>query len=95
MDDKRPGMRYWCISGQFSSKQRQDTPCFSAAKNYCMGILKGLHRFDKESTSQFKDWVEDAPDEFFERILNDWKKACKKPEHIQEMEDFIERGLGN
>ncbi|HPB64254.1 MAG TPA: hypothetical protein PKY42_03470 [Mesotoga sp.] len=76
-------------------KKYLDLSLDNEAKNYCMGILKGLHRFDKESTSQFKDWVEDAPDEFFERILNDWKKACKKPEHIQEMEDFIERGLGN
>ena len=64
------------------------------AKKYCMGILKGINQFGKESTSQFKDWAEDAPDEFFERVLDDWKRACKNPEHIQEMEDFIERGLG-
>ena len=65
------------------------------AKNYCMGILKGINQFDRESTSEFKDWAEDAPDEFFERVLDDWKKACKTPQHLQEMEDFIERGLGN
>ena len=64
------------------------------AKKYCMGILKGINQFDKESTSQFKDWAEDAPDELFERILDDWKKACNNPEYIQEMEDFIERVLG-
>ncbi len=65
------------------------------AKNYCAGILKGINQFGKESTSQFKDWAEDAPDEFFERVLDDWKKACKTPELIQEMEDFIKHSLGN
>ena len=65
------------------------------AKNYCMGILKGINQFDRESTSEFKDWAEDAPDEFFERVLDDWKKACKTPELIQEMEDFIKHSLGN
>lgn len=72
-----------------------DLLLINEAKNYCMGILKGIHRFDKESTSQFKDWAEDAPDEFFERILDDWKRSCKTPEHLQEMEEFIEQGLGN
>ncbi len=65
------------------------------AKNYCAGILKGINQFGKESSSQLKDWAEDAPDELFERVLDDWKKVCKTPEHIQEMEDFIERDLGN
>jgi len=65
------------------------------AKIYCMGILKGINQFDRESTSEFKDWAEDAPDELFKGVLDDWKKACKTPQHIQEMEDFIERGLGN
>lgn len=65
------------------------------AKIYCMGILKGINQFDRESTSEFKDWAEDAPDEFFERVLDDWKKACKTPELIQEMEDFIKHSLGN
>jgi hypothetical protein len=57
-------------------------------------FLKGINQFGIESTSQLKDWGEDAPDEFFERVLDDWKRACKNPELIQEMEDFIERGLG-
>jgi len=63
------------------------------AKNYCMGILKGIDRFNRESRNQFKDWAEDAPFELSERILDDWKKACKTPELMQEMEDFVERDL--
>ena len=64
------------------------------AKKYCMGILKGIHRFDTESTSQFKDWAEDAPDDLFDRILDDWKKSCRVPEYLKEMEEFIEGEIG-
>lgn len=70
-----------------------DLSMHNEARDYCMGILKGIRQFDKESTSQFKDWAEDAPDELFDRILDDWKKACKTAEHLQQMEEFIQRGL--
>ncbi len=70
-----------------------DLSLHNEARDYCMGILKGIRQFDEESTSQFKDWAEDAPGEIFDRILDDWKKACKTPEHLQEMEEFIQQGL--
>jgi len=35
------------------------------AKTCCMGILKGIYQFEKESTSEFKDWAVDVPGECF------------------------------
>lgn len=70
-----------------------DLSLHNEARDYCMGILKGIRQFDEESTSQFKDWAEDAPGGIFDRVLDDWKKACKTPEHLQEMEEFIQQGL--
>ena len=58
---------------------------------YCMGILKGVYLFEKESTSQYKDWAVDAPKEFFNRILRDWKEACRNNNDLKQMEDFIEQ----
>lgn len=65
------------------------------AKICCMGILKGLYQFDKESPSEFKDWALDEPGVYFELVLDEWKKGQKDPEDIEEMEDFIKTNLSN
>jgi hypothetical protein len=63
------------------------------AKNYCMGILKGIYRFEKESYSEFIDWAGDAPRECFETILDEWKKSCKDPKSREEMGEFIKKNF--
>ncbi|MCK4666191.1 hypothetical protein KAU33_05555 [Candidatus Dependentiae bacterium] len=63
------------------------------AKFYCMGILKGIYKYEKESTSEFKDWAVDIPGECFETVVNDWKKNCKNPKDIKEMDDFITKNI--
>ncbi len=60
------------------------------AKAYFMGILKGIYRFEKESTSEFKDWAVDDPKEYFKSALDEWKKQ-KDPGDIAEIEDFIRK----
>lgn len=59
------------------------------AKSYCMGILKGIYQFEKESKSEYKDWAVDAPKEYFKKVLNDWRNSCKNPKNVRDMEDFI------
>ena len=59
------------------------------AKLYCMGILKGIHRFETESESEFKGWAEDAPGEFFVRIYDEWKKDAKNKKEVTEVRKFI------
>ena len=59
------------------------------AKNYCMGILKGIYKFENESSSEYKDWATDAPGENFVTIFENWKKCCSNPEDLHEMEEFI------
>lgn len=55
---------------------------------YCMGILKGIYRYEEDSDSEFKDWVTDVPAETFGDILKVWKK--KSPgKHIHEMDAFL------
>lgn len=76
-------------------KKYQDLKMYDEAKNYCMGILKGIYRFEKESKSKYKDWAIDAPGEYFEMVLDVWKKGCKKSKNIKEMEEFIKKNFSD
>lgn len=60
------------------------------AKLYCMGILEGIHRFESESESEYKDWAVDAPGEYFVRIYNEWKKEAKNKKDVSEVRKFIQ-----
>lgn len=59
----------------------------------CMGILKGLYTFDKESTTEFKGYVEDASKDKFGEIFDHWKLLDKTPKNILEMSEFINKNF--
>lgn len=59
------------------------------AKLHCMGLLKGLYRYEEESESEFKDWAGDLPRETFEEVLDKWKKRNSDNKDRKEMKDFI------
>ena len=61
------------------------------AKLVCMGILKGIYDFHKESPSEYKDWAVDAPGEYFSMILHDWKTSTKTRKALAEMNQFIDK----
>ena len=71
-------------------KKYQELSLFNEAKQYIMGILKGIYLYEKKSNSEFKDWAVDAPGEFFESIFDDWKKSCKIDKDIDEVSCFVE-----
>ncbi len=49
-------------------------------RNSCFrGVLKGLYRFEKESNSEYKKWVPDAPREFFDSVREEWEQYCNDP----------------
>lgn len=60
------------------------------AKSYCLGILTGIHRFDVDSTSEYKSWAVDAPGEFFASVFNQWKKPGKSKSEIAEVRKFVQ-----
>ena len=71
----------------------QDLKMDEEAKKYCMGILKGIYRFEKESNNEFKDWAVDAPGENFKRVFNEWKKRCTNLNDIIETKKFIKKNF--
>ena len=60
------------------------------AKLYCMGILKGIYQYEKDSESEFKDWASDVPGESFGYILREWGKNRNNKDK-KEMKDFIKK----
>lgn len=48
------------------------------AKICCMGVLLGIYRYDQESTSEFKDWAADIPNNCFDGLLEDYWSGSKK-----------------
>lgn len=61
------------------------------AKRYCMGILKGIYRYEEDTESEFKDWASDIPGEMFGSILDDWIKRNSNNKDKNEMKDFISK----
>jgi hypothetical protein len=58
-------------------------------KLYCMGVLKGLYRFDKEAKSEFRDWASDVAGECFDFVLKNWQKQKGNERFTGEMGEFI------
>jgi hypothetical protein len=56
---------------------------------YCLGILKGIYAFDKDSKTQYKEWAVDAPGEYFAFILDDWRRLYKGKLPMVSMKDFL------
>jgi hypothetical protein len=67
-----------------------DLKMHQEAKLYCMGILKGIHQYEEDSESEFKDWASDVPGESFGYILREWGKNRNNKDK-KEMKDFIEK----
>lgn len=72
-------------------KKYQRLSMFIEAKNYCIGILRGICSFEEESTSEYKDWAVDAPAECFEWVLDKWKEG-QKGVTDEEMRDVKKAG---
>ena len=57
----------------------------AVAKSYCIGIIKGLLLYDSGSSSDLSDWLQDAPGEYIETVLDEWKKGNPGSEDVAEV----------
>jgi hypothetical protein len=57
----------------------------AAAKTYCIGIIKGLRMYEKSSCSELSDWLQDAPGEYIDTVVDEWKKGNLGNEDIAEV----------
>ena len=73
-------------------KKNQKRALPAVAQTYCIGIIKGLWKYDKESNSDFKDWVTDAPNEYVDTVIEEWQKGTPSNEDIAQVMRFVENG---
>jgi len=66
-------------------KRSQKRALPAAAKAHCIGILRRLWRYDEEPASDFAGWVEDAPGEFVDSVIEEWKKGDPASGDIDEV----------
>jgi hypothetical protein len=66
-------------------KKNQKRGLTGIAKTYCIGIIKGLMEYDKKSNSNFYDWVQDAPGEYIDNVIDEWKKGKPTDKDIAEV----------
>lgn len=59
----------------------------------CAGLLMGLYRFERESTSEFKDWAPDAPISFAAELVEAWKKGRPSDTAVATLIEFIREEL--
>ena len=56
---------------------------------YCMGVIFGLYRLERESESEFRDWSTDIPAECARDLLDQWLERNREVRPIDAMHDFI------
>lgn len=56
----------------------------------CEGLLKGIYNFEKESSTEYKQWAVDAPGEYFGWVLDDWKKLFEGQPPLSGMREFLQ-----
>ena len=60
------------------------------AQGYCIGILRGIQRFeDADEGSDFKNLTADAPGTFFEDVLEEWRKGVHDERLRKEMDALV------
>ena len=68
---------------------------YTEAKKYCLGILRGIYKFEKNATTDFAEWAVDAPHNYFEVVFEKWKKKHKEKDDIKELKDIIKKELND
>ncbi len=56
---------------------------------YCMGVILGIYRYERESKSEFKQWSEDIPAEYGGFLLDKWRERNPDGARINAMHEFI------
>jgi hypothetical protein len=56
---------------------------------YCMGVILGIYRYERESESEFKQWSEDIPAEYGGVLLDKWRERNPDRARINAMHEFI------
>ena len=55
----------------------------------CLGILQGIYDFDKDSSTQYKEWAVDAPKEYFGQVVDAWENIYHGKPPLSKLNSFV------
>jgi hypothetical protein len=61
------------------------------AREFCVGLMRGLWKFENEGGTEFKDWAIDAPENYFKEVLEEWRKSATDKRAVREMDALVAR----
>jgi hypothetical protein len=56
---------------------------------YCMGVIFGIYRYERESKSDFREWSVDIPAECAGLLLDRWRERNREKGIADVMQEFI------
>ena len=62
---------------------------FEQEAAYCMAVILGIYRYERESKSEFRTWSADVPSECAGFLLDNWRERNSDPERLNAMHEFI------
>ena len=63
------------------------------AKAYCIGIIKGLQMYGESPVSDLSGWLQDAPGEYIDTVVDEWKKGNPSDADVAEVLNVVKGGL--
>ncbi len=56
---------------------------------YCMGVILGIYRYERESKSEFREWSVDIPAERAGFLLDKWQERNREKAGVNSVHEFI------
>jgi hypothetical protein len=56
---------------------------------YCMGVLLGIYRYERESKSEFRSWCKGIPGLYADLLLTQWQERTKGTAAIPAVRNFV------
>ena len=78
---------YLDVLREYQNNSRNDS-----ATIQCMGILKGIHKFEDERMNDLFEWGLYDNHKKFKQVIQEWKKGNTDPRNLKEMDEFV---MGN
>jgi hypothetical protein len=75
---------YLDVLREYQNNSRDDS-----ATIQCMGILKGIHKFEDERMNDLFDWGLYDSHKKFKQVIEEWRKANTDPRNLKEMDEFV------
>jgi hypothetical protein len=75
---------YLDVLREYQNQSRDDS-----ATIQCMGILKGIYKFEIERMNDLFEWGLYDNHKKFKQVIEEWRKGNTDPRNLKEMDEFV------